>query len=108
MLFSLDEGPYYCVRIIPAVDSTLGGIPVNKHCQVLNAEQQPIDGLYAVGQDASGFWGNFYYQTEHTNALTQAWSLTSGRIASAYIAELNGVDTPYVHYEGGAEEKPAE
>ncbi len=98
MLYSLDEanGPYYCVRIIPAIDSTLGGIPVNGKCQALTNEKTVIQGLYAVGQDASGFWGNSYYQTENTNALTQAWAVTSGRIAGAAIAKEYGHDVEYV------------
>ncbi len=56
MLYGLSEGPFYCVRVIPAIDSTLGGIPVNGNCQVLTDEKTPVAGLYAVGQDASGFW----------------------------------------------------
>lgn len=104
MLYSLDEanGPFYCVRIIPAIDSTLGAIPVNGDCQVLTNDKTVIPGLYAVGQDASGFWGNSYYQTEHTNALTQAWSVTSGRIAGVAIAALYGEEVPYTVWEPAA------
>ena len=97
MLFSLSEEnrPFYCVRIVPALDSTLGGIPVNGNCQVLTNAKTVIPGLYAVGQDASGFWGNSYYQTAHTNANTQAWALTSGRIAGVYIAGLYGQEVGF-------------
>ena len=101
MLFSLSEedGPFYCVRIVPALDSTLGGIPVNGNCEVLTNAKKPIPGLFAVGQDASGFWGNSYYQTQHTNANTQAWALTSGRIAGAYIAAQYGKEVGYTTWE---------
>ena len=94
MLYSLaeEDGPFYCVRIIPAIDSTLGGIPVNGNCQVLRNDKSVIPGLFAVGQDASGFWGNSYYQTAHTNANTQAWALTSGRIAGIYLAGQYGIE----------------
>ena len=100
MLHSLSEedGPFYCVRIVPALDSTLGGIPVNGNCQVLTNAKTVIPGLYAVGQDASGFWGNSYYQTAHTNANTQAWALTSGRIAGVHIAGLYGQEVGYTQY----------
>ena len=105
MLYSLSEedGPFYCVRIVPALDSTLGAVPVNGNCQVLTNEKTIIPGLYAVGQDASGFWGNSYYQTAHTNANTQAWALTSGRIAGAYIASQYGVEVGYTTWEPAAE-----
>ena len=101
MLYPLDEsvGPFYCVRIIPAIDTTLGAIPVNAKCQVLTDDKTVIDGLYAVGQDASNFWGNSYYQTEHTNALTQGWSITSGRLAGIAIAESYGKEVPFVIWE---------
>lgn len=98
MLYPLDEsvGPFYCVRVIPAIDTTLGAIPVNAKCQVLTDDKTVIPGLYAVGQDASNFWGNSYYQTEHTNALTQGWSITSGRLAGIAIAESYGKQVPFV------------
>lgn len=95
MLYSLDEGPYYCVRIIPAIDSTLGAVPINRNCQVLRNDKSVIEGLYAVGQDASGFWGNFYYQTENTNAVTQSWALVSGRMAGEHIAVKQGKEVDW-------------
>lgn len=101
MLYSLEgsRGPFYCVRVVPAIDSTLGGIPVNGNCQVLTDDKTVIPGLYAAGQDASGFWGNSYYQTEHTNALTQAWAVTSGRIAGAHIAASRGREVEHVTWQ---------
>ncbi len=87
MLFSLDEGPFYAVRIYPALDGTLNGVAVNSKCQALDVDYQPIEGLYMGGYDAGGVWGPLYYQTEHTNALTQAWSVTSGFIAANSVIE---------------------
>lgn len=87
MLFSLDDGPFYAVRIYPAMDGTLNGVAVNSHCQALDTDYQPIEGLYMGGYDAGGVWGPLYYQTEHTNALTQGWSITSGFIAGNSVVE---------------------
>ena len=81
---------------LPVIDTTLGAIPVNAKCQVLTDDKTVIPGLYAVGQDASNFWGHSYYQTEHTNALTQGWSITSGRLAGIAIAESYGKQVPFV------------
>lgn len=86
-LFPLDEGPFYAVRIYPAIDGTLNGVAVNSKCQALDTEYKAIEGLYMGGYDAGGVWGPLYYQTTHTNALTQGWSVTSGFIAANSVIE---------------------
>ena len=90
MLYPLSEGPFYAVRICPAMDGTLNGIRVNQFMQALNADLKAIDGLFMGGYDAGGFWGNVYYQTDHTNALTQGYAITSGYIAANKVIELMG------------------
>ena len=85
MLFPIDEGPFYAVRICPAFDGTLNGIRVNSDMQALNADLEPIPGLYMGGYDAGGLWAHPYYQTTHTNAVTQGFALTSGYIAANHI-----------------------
>ena len=90
MLYPLSEGPFYAVRICCAMDGTLNGIRVNQYMQALDADLKAIDGLFMGGYDAGGFWGNLYYQTEHTNALTQGYSLSSGYIAANKVIELLG------------------
>ena len=90
MLYPLEQGPFYAVRICPAMDGTLNGIRVNQYMQALDANLKAIDGLFMGGYDAGGFWGNVYYQTDHTNALTQGYALTSGYIAAGKVIELLG------------------
>jgi len=90
MLYSLDEGPYYAVRICPALDGTLNGIKVNANMQAVDENYNPIPGLYMGGYDAGGVWAFPYYQTAHTNALTQGYAVTSGRIAAKHIAKTLG------------------
>lgn len=87
MLYPLSNGPFYAVRIYPALDGTLNGIRVNSNMQALNDDLQPIPGLYMAGYDAGSFWAFPYYQTERTNALTQGYAVTSGRIAAKHIVE---------------------
>lgn len=85
MLFPLDKGPFYAVRIYPALDGTLNGVAVNSNMQALNKNYRPIEGLYMGGYDAGSVWGPLYYQTKHTNALTQGWAITSGYIAAGSV-----------------------
>ncbi|MBM6999926.1 FAD-binding protein [bacterium] len=94
MLYPLSEGPFYAVRICPAMDGTLNGVRVNQYMQALGQDLSPIPGLFMGGYDAGGFWGNVYYQTPHTNALTQGYAITSGYIAANKVIEQLGASSP--------------
>jgi predicted oxidoreductase len=61
--------------------TTEGGAAINHTFGVLNAAGQPIEGLYAVGQNGLGgmiLWGH---------GLHIAWAMTSGRLAGKAIME---------------------
>lgn len=49
-------GPYIAINMQLITRKSLGGLRTDLHSRVLNAEQQPIDGLYCVGE-AAGFGG---------------------------------------------------
>ena len=83
MMPDLDNGPYYAVKVISAIDGTYNGIRVNKNQQALNADYQPIEGLYVGGQDAGGFFSYPYYEGA---GWTQGYAWTSGLIAAKHIA----------------------
>ncbi|MEZ6144234.1 MAG: FAD-dependent oxidoreductase [Planctomycetaceae bacterium] len=56
--------------------TTEGGAAINQRFQVLDREERPIPGLYAVGQNGLGgqiLWGH---------GLHIAWAMTSGRMAA--------------------------
>ncbi|MGV8083739.1 MAG: FAD-dependent oxidoreductase [Coriobacteriia bacterium] len=54
------EGPYYVVLVVPALLGTKGGLKVNLNCQVIDVNNQVIEGLYAAGLNASGILGSTY------------------------------------------------
>ena len=85
MMPDLDNGPYYAVRVISAIDGTFNGIRVNDNTQALNADYQPISGLYVAGQDSGGFFSYPYYEGA---GWTQGYALTSGAVAARHIAEM--------------------
>ncbi|AVK64155.1 flavocytochrome c [Lactobacillus sp. CBA3606] len=58
MSHGLKTGPFYAIRIAPAVHYTMGGVKINRQTQVLNANQQVIPGLYAAGEVVGGLHGN--------------------------------------------------
>ena len=45
----LDTPPFYAMRIDPGEFATCGGMAINEYGQVLNNQNQIIDGLYATG-----------------------------------------------------------
>ena len=84
MMPNLDNGPYYAVKVISAIDGTYNGIRVNKNLQALNADYQPIKGLYVAGQDAGGYFSYPYYEGA---GWTQGFAWTSGMIAVQHMVE---------------------
>lgn len=84
-LTSVDKGPFYAVRMEPAIFGTLGGIRVDEKMRILNEDLKPIEGLYAAGQDAGGMYGYPYYETPGT---TQGYAYNSGKIAGEHAAQF--------------------
>lgn len=76
----LEQSPWALLGPVKAYFTTTeGGAMVNEHMQVLDAAGQPIDGLYAVGQNGLAgmvLWGH---------GLHIAWAMTSGRLAGEAI-----------------------
>ncbi|MDO4492858.1 MAG: FAD-binding protein [Clostridia bacterium] len=84
MMPNLDNGPYYAVKVISAIDGTYNGIRVNENMQALDSSYQPISGLYVAGQDSGGFFSYPYYEGV---GWTQGYAWTSGSIAARHIIE---------------------
>lgn len=82
MMPDLDNGPYYAVKVISAIDGTYNGIRVNENMQALNGDYQPIAGLYVAGQDSGGYFSYPYYEGV---GWTQGYAWTSGAIAAKHI-----------------------
>ena len=60
--------------------TTEGGAAINHDMQVLDGNDQPIPGLYAIGQNGLGgmvLWGH---------GLHIAWAMTSGRLVGEALA----------------------
>lgn len=84
MMPDLDNGPYYAVKVISAIDGTYNGVLVNENMQAMNRDYDVIPGLYVAGQDAGGFFSYPYYEGV---GWTQGFAWTSGAVAVRYIVE---------------------
>lgn len=56
--FKIEKAPFYCLKAVPAVHHTMGGLKINKEAKVLNTKAQEIDGLFAAGEVTGGIHGN--------------------------------------------------
>lgn len=54
----LVKGPYYAIHVAPAIHYTMGGVHADPETRVLDANGQPIAGLYAAGEVVGGLHGN--------------------------------------------------
>ncbi len=76
----LDAAPYWAAPITMTVHSTLGGVAINAHGQVLNTHDTPIAGLYAAGEVTGSVHG---VNRLGGNGIADA--ITFGRIVAADI-----------------------
>lgn len=92
LLYPLDEGPFYAVRIISPIDNTYNGIRINTYFQALDQDLVPsIKGLYVAGMDSGGY---FTYPYSNFLGSSSSYCLTSGMLAAESIAEAQGVEVP--------------
>ena len=71
--------PFYGVKMYSIVIGTEAGLNVNERCQVLNADEEPVENLYAAGECMMGNYFNDYYLV---GGGSLANCLMSGRIAA--------------------------
>jgi fumarate reductase flavoprotein subunit len=53
----IEVGPFYAGPRVPTVHHTMGGVEINEQSQVLDANGQPIPGLFAAGEVTGGIHG---------------------------------------------------
>ncbi len=74
--------PFYAVPFSGGMTATFGGPLINTHGQILDTENKPIPGLFAVGNAAGGlFYDNYVGGAQLTSATV------IGREIAAYVAE---------------------
>ncbi|NVF11582.1 flavocytochrome c [Anaerococcus sp. AGMB00486] len=82
---NLKEGPYYVGPIGPGIHHTMGGVMIDTKAQVLDKDNQVIEGLYAAGEVTGGVHGG---NRLGGNAVSDI--ITFGRIAGKEAAGFVG------------------
>lgn len=83
----LAKGPFYAVKVFMGDLGTFDGITTNVVGQVLNRQQAPIDGLYAVGNDRASIMGGNYPGA----GITLGPIMTFGYITGRHIAGVENL-----------------
>jgi succinate dehydrogenase/fumarate reductase flavoprotein subunit len=78
----LEQGPFYAVRIVAGSLGTFAGLRANASAQVLDAQGQPIAGLYAGGNDMNSLMGGNY----PSGGITLGPAMTFGFISAHHAA----------------------
>jgi len=80
----IEHGPFYAVKVQPGSFGTFAGLKTNGSAQVLRANGQPIEGLYAAGTDMASVMGGFY----PSGGINLGPAMTFGFIAGRHAAGL--------------------
>jgi 3-oxosteroid 1-dehydrogenase len=78
----LDRAPFYATRVFPADVGTCGGLVANEHAQVLDENDQVIDGLYATGNITATVMGRNYLGAGGSIAYTMVFGYVAARHAA--------------------------
>ncbi len=76
------RAPFYAVEVVQGSLGTFAGLRVNAQGQVLNAQAQPIVGLYASGNDMSSMMGGHY----PSGGITLGPAMTFGFVLAQHVA----------------------
>jgi 3-oxosteroid 1-dehydrogenase len=78
----IDEPPYYAVQVVPGDIGTCGGLVTNEHAQVVDADDRPIEGLYATGNGTATVMGRRYLGPGASIANTMVFGYLAARHAT--------------------------
>ena len=79
------NGKYLVGKYYTSAYGTVGGVRINKYCEVLGKNGNPIDGLYSCGTDANTIYGDSYNFTLPGN--TMGFAINSGRMAGESVVD---------------------
>lgn len=79
------DGPFYAVKLVVGDLGTFGGLKCDDNARVLDADGRPLQGLYAVGNDAASIMGGNY----PGGGITLGPAVTFAYVAARHIAGAN-------------------
>ncbi len=83
-LSKVEQGPFYAVQCEPSAWSTFGGVRTDDKLRALNLDNQPMEGLYAIGTDNGSLYYSPYYDVP---GFCYGLCIDSGYIAATEAVE---------------------
>ncbi|AOE85070.1 FAD-dependent oxidoreductase [Pseudomonas sp. TCU-HL1] len=80
----IEHGPFYAVKVQPGCFGTFAGLRTDGQARVLDANGQPIPGLYAAGTDMASVLGGHY----PSGGINLGPAMTFGYIAGRHAAGI--------------------
>lgn len=87
-LAPIETGPFYAVKVLPGSFGTFMGLETDARARVLDDDDQPIRGLYAVGTDQSNVMGGHY----PAGGINIGPAMAFGYIAGRDLAGADGYE----------------
>ena len=85
-LVPLTEAPFYAVGCKLSTDGAFGGVEIDEHMQAKAADGGTVDGLFVVGDLASGRFLNMAgIKKQILNDMS--FAVSSGYVAGTYVGE---------------------
>lgn len=81
----IEQGPFYALKVIMGDLGTFDGLQTTVQGQVLDRNDTPIPGLYAVGNDRASIMGGNYPGA----GITLGPAMTFGYVTGRHLAELD-------------------
>ncbi|WP_084407464.1 FAD-dependent oxidoreductase [Maridesulfovibrio bastinii] len=84
---SIDTPPYYGIHRHLGMSMACSGVEVNENLQCLDTQNNPIEGLYAIGNCAGNFFGGVEYPMA-VAGLNLGHNYTQGYVVGKRLAKL--------------------
>lgn len=84
-LYPIAKGPFYATKVAAAMLVMVGGLHINTDLQCLDANNQPIPGLYAVGNTSGDLYAVDYpiNMPGNSNGRCLTWGYLAGKTVAA-------------------------
>lgn len=84
----IEKGPFYAVEVVPGSFGTFAGLRTDGQARVLDADNEPIPGLFAAGTDNASVFGGFY----PAGGINLGPALTFGFVAGRAAAQAKDTE----------------
>lgn len=86
-MLPVKQPPFYGLHREYAISAITSGLEIDERARVLDANRDPIEGLFAIGNCSGPFYGSIDYPVE-VAGMSVSRCITFGYVTGAYVAGL--------------------